>query len=107
MHSTCSSLLTQVPSVYVDCYYDPSLICGRDAYAAVTRVTPYGAYAAVNGFVQPSYLATAPLFWRGLRGGDWVAIHGSGRQQPLVHDPESGKRFSEWIMHKLKDRRRV
>ena len=39
---------------------------------------PYAAYAAVNGFVRPSYLATAPLFWRGLRGGDWVAIHGSG-----------------------------
>ena len=70
--------LRQVPyaaSVYVDCYYDPSLICGRDAYAAVT---PYAAYAAVNGIVRPSYLATAPLFGRGLRGGDWVAIHGSG-----------------------------
>ena len=70
MHRSCARFLT-------NCYYDPSLICGRGAYAAVTR-TPYAAYAAVNGIVQPSYLATAPRFWRGLRGGDWVAIHGSG-----------------------------
>jgi len=62
---------------YVDCYYDPSMVCGRVSYAAAS-VTPYGAYAAINGVVQPPYLATAPLFWRGLRGGDWVAIHGAG-----------------------------
>jgi hypothetical protein len=55
-----------------DCYYDPSLICPPGPYAAMRPVGPYAAYAAVNGYVQP-------MFWRGLRGGDWVAIHGAAR----------------------------
>ena len=70
---------------YGDCYYDPSLICGPVAYGsygsygygAVARgVAPYAAYAAINGAVQSPYATL--LRWRGLRGGDWVAIHGSG-----------------------------
>ena len=63
---------------YGDCYYDPSQICPPGPYAAVRTVGPFGAYAAINGTVQPSYLGTEPFFFRGLRGGDWVAIHGSG-----------------------------
>jgi hypothetical protein len=61
--------------VYGDCYYDPSQICPAGPYAAVRNGTAFGAYAAING---APYLATAPFFFRGLRGGDWVAIHGSG-----------------------------
>jgi hypothetical protein len=59
-------------AVYGDCYYDPSQICPPGPYAAMRPVGPYAAYAAVNGYVQP-------MFWRGLRGGDWVAIHGAAR----------------------------
>ena len=62
---------------YGDCYYDPSLICAPGSYAAMTTTAPFGAYAAINGVVQPPYFATGTIFWRGLRGGDWVAIHGS------------------------------
>jgi hypothetical protein len=66
---------------YVDCYYDPSLVCGRasGAYAAITPFRPVDAYGAVNGFVQPPLLTAQPWIFRGLRGGDWVAIHGSAR----------------------------
>lgn len=73
-------LTTYATSVYGDCYYDPSQTCGPVSYAAMASVAPLAvnAFAAVNGVVQPSYLTTAPFFWRGLRGGDWVAIHGSG-----------------------------
>jgi hypothetical protein len=71
---------TYATALYGDCYYDPLLICGPVSYAAMASVAPLAvdAYAAANGVVQPSYLTTAPFFWRGLRGGDWVAIHGSG-----------------------------
>jgi hypothetical protein len=60
-----------------DCYYDPSQVCPPGPYA-VTTTSPFAAYAAVNGIRSPYFTTTAPFFWRGLRGGDWVAIHGSG-----------------------------
>jgi hypothetical protein len=63
--------------IYGDCYYDISLACAPGTYAAVTTTTPFGAYAAINGVVRQPYLTGAPFYWRGLRGGDWVAIHGS------------------------------
>jgi hypothetical protein len=70
--------------VYVDCYYDIGKICGPavGAYAALGPVgyDSYSSYAAVGVVPQPAYVATTQWFGRGLRGGDWVAIHGAGNQ---------------------------
>jgi hypothetical protein len=70
-----------VSGVYAnaDCYYNISQICGpaNGAYAAIAAPLAVDAYAAVNGFVQRPYLATTPWLPRGLRGSDWVAIHGA------------------------------
>jgi hypothetical protein len=61
-----------------DCYYDVGQTCGS-AYGAYAAIAPLAvdAYAAVNGIVQPPYLATTPWRMRGLRGSDWIAIHGA------------------------------
>lgn len=70
--------------IYTDCYYDIGKICGPaggvGAYAALGPVgyDSYSSYAAVGVVRQPAYIATTQWFGRGLRGGDWVAIHGSG-----------------------------
>ncbi len=67
--------------IYVDCYYDIGKICGP--------AVGVGAYAALGPSVtalilcsrrrrQAAGLRTTLWFGRGLRGGDWVAIHGSG-----------------------------
>jgi hypothetical protein len=64
---------------YGDCYYNLSQICpaAPGAYAAIAP-RAVDAYAAVDGIVQPPYLVATP-WWRlgGLRGNDWVAIHGA------------------------------
>jgi hypothetical protein len=64
--------------VYVDCYYDIGKICGPAvAVGAYAALGPYGygsSYAAVGVVGQPTTL----WLGRGLRGGDWVAVHGSG-----------------------------
>ena len=64
-------------AVYPDCYYNTSQICrAGGAYAAIAPLA-VDAYAAVGGVAQPPYLVTTPWFIRGLRAGDWVAIHGA------------------------------
>lgn len=70
-----------VNGVYADCYYNVGPACNAPgAYAAIAPV-PVDAYAAVNGVVQPTpyspYLTTGRWITRGLRGADWVAIHGT------------------------------
>jgi hypothetical protein len=70
-----------VTPIYVDCYYDIGKICGPaggvGAYAAFGPVgyNGYSSYAAVGVVPQPTQ-----WFGRGLRGGDWIAIHGAGNQ---------------------------
>jgi hypothetical protein len=61
-----------VPPIYVDCYYNTTMACGSS----------YGSYAAFGPVAYDSYAAVVsrspyPGFWRGLRAGDWTAIHGA------------------------------
>ncbi len=72
-----------VSPIYVDCYYDIGKICGPavgvGAYAAFGPVgyDSYSSYAAVGVVGRPAYVVTPQWIGRGLRGGDWVAIHGA------------------------------
>ncbi len=74
-----------VTPIYVDCYYDIGKICGPavavGAYAALGPVgyDSYSSYAAVGVVGRPAY-ATTRWLGSGLRGGDWIAIHGAGNQ---------------------------
>jgi hypothetical protein len=67
-----------VPPIYVDCYYDIGKVCGPaggvGAYAAVGPVGYGSSYAAIGVVPQPTR-----WFGRGLRGGDWTAIHGANQ----------------------------
>jgi hypothetical protein len=75
---------TVAAPLYIDCYNDPTMACryyggGYGAYAAVAPVgigIGGGPYAAI-GVAGPGYAASVPYFWGPLRGGDWVAVHGS------------------------------
>jgi hypothetical protein len=70
--------------LYIDCYNDPTMACryyggGYGAYAATGPIgigIGGGPYAAI-GIAGPGYAASFPYFWGPLRGGDWVAVHGS------------------------------
>jgi hypothetical protein len=72
--------------IYVDCYYDIGKVCGPaggvGAYAALGPVgyDSYSSYAAVGVVGRPAYVATPQWIGGGLRGGDWVAIHGAANQ---------------------------
>lgn len=65
-------------ALLTDCYYNTNNSC--DAIGAYAMVSPVvvDSYASANGVPVP-YVVAAPWIWRGLRGADWVAIHGAGR----------------------------
>ena len=66
--------------IYLDCYYDIGKMCGEagvGAYAAFGPVGYGSSYAAVGVVGPPAYVPTTRWFGRGLRSGDWVAIHGA------------------------------
>ncbi len=66
-------------SLAYDNYYNANSLpdgYGNGSYAA-TGPVGYGSFAAVGIAVQPAYPLMAPRFWSGLRGGDWVSIHGA------------------------------
>ena len=69
-----------VPPAYADCYYNVGGVCDTNgAYAAIGPAPYGGPFAAIGVVPQRSYLATTLGFWRGLRGGDWTAIHGANQ----------------------------
>lgn len=62
-----------------DNYYNANSLpdgYGNGSYAAIGPLG-YGSFAAVGIGVQPAYTVAGRWSWPGLRGGDWVAIHGS------------------------------
>ncbi len=63
-----------------DCYYNTSHRCDAYAYVDVPSYGPRNAYGAIDVFPQTSPFVTRQWIYRGgLRGADWVAVHGAGR----------------------------
>ena len=65
------------PVAYDNYYNANSLPDGYGTYAAIGPTVSSDSYAAVGIVAQPSYPQTARWFRPGLRGGDWVSIHGA------------------------------
>lgn len=64
------------PLAYDNYYNANSLPDGYGSYAAVGPVSS-DTFAAIGYAAQPAYTVAGRFSWPGLRGGDWVAIHGS------------------------------